>query len=181
MKKKGYKKLNKKGVSIIIGYALLISLAVVMGGVMYAWMKSYVPKEPLACPDGSALTIRDYNYSCSTNKLNITIENNGRFDVAGYYLKGSNSNGSLSVIDLTQYVDNSSGLVFKFSNAILLSLGNNNSFSPEMKTDNIFNLSAGQTFYEIELTPVRWQKENNKLRFVSCGADSVIKQSIVCN
>ena len=71
------KRLSKRGVSVVIGYVLLVSVAVVLGGVMYAWMKSYVPKESLDCPEGSALSIKSYVYNCSDpSRINLTIVNN---------------------------------------------------------------------------------------------------------
>ena len=49
---------GKKGVSIIIGYVILIAVAITMSFLVYAWMKSYVPKEELKCPDDVFIRIR---------------------------------------------------------------------------------------------------------------------------
>ena len=112
------KELNKKGVSVIIGYVLLISLAVVMGGVMYAWMKSYVPKDNFDCPDGTSMYIRNYFYDCTTKTLNLTLWNNGRFDIAGYYIRAANSSTlGLATINLFTYVSPVYGGAMQFDRA----------------------------------------------------------------
>ena len=183
---KSKKRLNKKGVSVIIGYVLLVTLAVVMGGVMYTWMKSYVPQESLDCPEDTSIAIRDYNYNCATNMINLTLNNNGRFNIGGYFIHVSNSsNISVATVDLSQYLDVAvSEGADKFRDTITLSIGNNNSFSPNGQTNNFFNFSTsnmGQIFF-VEITPWRWQRDkDNKLRFVSCGADSIAKQEVICS
>lgn len=175
---------GKLGVSIMIGYILLISLAVIMGGVIYAWMKSYVPQDKLECPEGTSISIKSYEYNCSTPEiLNITIKNNGRFDIAGYFIHASDRAGqSIANLDLSKNLTDTGG-VFKYQNSITLSSGNNNSFVPNLETQNVFN-TTGSGIGElklIEITPVRWQKDsNNKLRFVSCGENSRAKEAISC-
>ena len=64
-------KKNKRGISIVVGYVLLVSFAVFMGVVVYQWMKTFVPKETLDCPEGTSLFIKDYTYKCSTGELNL--------------------------------------------------------------------------------------------------------------
>jgi len=39
--------MNKKGISVIIGYLLLVSFAIIISGMVYVWMKTYVPTEKL--------------------------------------------------------------------------------------------------------------------------------------
>ncbi|MDP7520887.1 MAG: hypothetical protein QF567_01490, partial [Candidatus Pacearchaeota archaeon] len=57
---------NKRGISVMIGYILLISSLVVMGTIVYNWMKTFVPTETISCPDGVSIYIK--NIECeSTN------------------------------------------------------------------------------------------------------------------
>jgi len=174
---------DRKAVSVIIGYVLLISLAVVMGGILYTWMRSYVPTEKLDCPEGTSISVYNYSYNCSTSVIDLTIKNNGRFDIGGYFIKASNSsNQSVATVDLSKYL-RSGGLIL--SNSIKLGRGieSDNSFIPNSETTNSFNISGSGagTVYKIELIPFRWQKENNKLRLVSCGTESNAKENIICS
>ena len=119
---------NKKGVSVMIGYVLLISIAVIMGGVMYVWMKSYVPSgDDLKCQEGTSLIIKDYSYSCSTKELNLTLFNNGRFNLGGYYIYASNnSNQTLATINVYNYFTQING--FQNYGSVIFNRNNNNTF-----------------------------------------------------
>ena len=75
----------KKGVSLMIGYVLLITLAIVMGIVAYNWMKTYLPREPTQCPDGASIFIKEAAFDEGTSQLTLTIKNNGRFNNKTYY------------------------------------------------------------------------------------------------
>ena len=77
---------NKKGVSEIIGYILLIAIVVAISVFVYQFLKSYVPKESLTCPDGVTLLIPDYKYNCLENLLNFTVQNEGTFSIGGYFI-----------------------------------------------------------------------------------------------
>jgi len=46
-------KKNKRGVSIVIGYVLLIAISIVISILVYQALKTYVPKEALECSDGT--------------------------------------------------------------------------------------------------------------------------------
>ena len=48
---------HKKGVSVMIGYVLLISFAVVMAGLVYHWAKTYIPREEVKCQEGVSIFI----------------------------------------------------------------------------------------------------------------------------
>jgi len=88
--------MNHKAVSALIGYVLLIGLAVTMSGVIYAWLKFYV-QEPFpeeSCPEVS-LVVTDYN--CSQGILNLTVQNRGRFALKGYTVKINNGTGDFSL------------------------------------------------------------------------------------
>lgn len=173
---------NKKGVSVMIGYILLISMAVVMGGVMYAWMKSYVPTESIECPEGVSMIIKQYDYNCTEKILNITVKNNGRFSAAGYYIKGAQyADQNIADIDLSKRNVKSSVEVYKYGGAIVLGASNENEFVPGNETLNSFDLS-GLDFdlKKIEITPVRWEKVEGKIRFVGCGDTTKFKELLEC-
>ena len=47
---------NKKGVSEIIGYILLVAIVVTISIFVYQWLKTYVPQDAISCPDGVSLS-----------------------------------------------------------------------------------------------------------------------------
>src|SRR6056297_3141782 len=56
--------------------------------IIYNWMQSYVPKEDIECEEGVSLVIS--NYGCNSTTLNLSLGNNGRFNVSGFVIYASN-------------------------------------------------------------------------------------------
>lgn len=178
---KNHKK-SKKGVSLMIGYVLLVSLAVIMGGIMYAWMKSYVPKDALDCPEGTSLIIKSYEYNCTSNIIRILIKNNGRFDVGGFFIHASNNSDiTLPTIDISARANESFG-GYKYQNSIIFNATNDNVFKPGDEIEITFDkdLTEIGVIYYIQIIPTRWQSQENILRYVSCGKVSTVKEDISC-
>ena len=83
------KRLSKRGQSAVIGYVLLIVLAITMSIIIYQQLKGFVPREADECSDGVSLMINSYIYDCDDNQLILNLKNNGRFDTDGFLLKAS--------------------------------------------------------------------------------------------
>ncbi len=166
---------NKSGVSVMIGYVLLIVGAVVMGGVIYGWLQSYVPQESLECPEGVSLFIKDIK--CVQNGerylLDLKISNNGRFDVDGYFIKAAyNENHTIATIDISKNLEQggnaNSGLVLFPGKAL------NPGLDAPLTVYNLPNAT-----YLIELVPIRYEIIENKNRLITCG-DAKIKEKVIC-
>ena len=170
---------NKKAVSAIIGYVLLVTFAVAIGSIVYTWLKSYVPTEGLECPEDVALLIKESNCTqFPTNyTLEIKIQNNGFFDVNGYFIhaieKGSNQN--LATIDISQNITKIARTINP--NVVLFTLGENDVLEPGEQADHIFNITF--EIDSIEIIPVIWQEQDNKIRYVNCG-EAKITEKITC-
>jgi FlaG/FlaF family flagellin (archaellin) len=169
-------KKNKKGVSVVIGYILLITFVLFLGVIIYNWMKTYVPKEELNCPDSVSLFIKDY--WCDSTQLNLTLKNNGMFNVGGYFIRISNVSDKLVLptIDLSQnLIDGGSKLPptgVKFS-------GSENSLVPNYDESHLFDFSEHNQIYFIEIIPLRWQEHDRRERIVTCK-DSILREDLVC-
>ena len=168
--------MNKKGVSIMIGYVLLITAAIVMGVIVYQWLRTYVPIEAPACSEEISVFMK--RYSCDAgNELTITIKNNGKFNLAGYFIHVStNPTQEIATIDLSEYVTTGG---ISAGGSVIFSAGSANSLQPNKEFVSIFDLSAtnlGQ-IHLIEIIPVRFQEIRNKLTFVSCG-NAKIRENI---
>ncbi len=161
----------------MIGYVLLITFAVIMGGIVYQFLESYAKgMEGLPeCHDGTSIFIKDINFDCTSFQLNLTLKNNGRFNLEGYFIHATNdSDQSLATIDLSQNIADETKI---FGNSISFLKTEENSFKPNDETTHTFNLDS--KIYSIEIIPVRFQIEDSKKRFVSCG-DEKVKEVVVC-
>lgn len=84
------KLLNKKAISEIISYVLLVVLAVGLATATYFWLleqTNVIPED--ICPEGVSITVE--NYTCSDGKIDLTLKNSGRFNVAGVRIKKINN------------------------------------------------------------------------------------------
>ena len=169
----------------MIGYVLLISLAVVMGGIVYTWATTYIPKEDVGCDDGTSLILEKINCIRDSENilLNITLKNNGRFSIGGFLIRGTNNtNQTVATFDLSgdtlSYIINGGQWLMpgtKFP-------GDTNSFNPGYTSETIEYLiptSEVDAIELIEIIPLRWQEVNGKSRPLSCG-DSKIQEKISC-
>lgn len=89
------RKINKKAISELVSYVLLIVLAIAMAAMTYIFLKPYAEK-PLAeaeCPETVNVVLE--NYSCGGNIIDFTLKNRGLFNVYGVKLKVINNTEGL--------------------------------------------------------------------------------------
>ena len=169
---------KKRAISTIVGYVLLISIGLVMSTIVYQYLKSYVPKDVLNCQDGASLFIQQY--SCAGGNLNITLKNNGRFNIAGYIIHGANtSTQKVATMNLANNFIRGYPGGFSVQNSyILFDTSQNNSLLPGKEATHYFNYTTAPKL--IEITPVRFETYNNRLRFAVCS-NAIVSQQITCN
>ena len=73
---------NKRGISVVIGYVLLVVIAISLSLLVYAWLKGFLPGNIESCPDDVSLIIKDYN--CANGELTINLKNQGLFNLYGF-------------------------------------------------------------------------------------------------
>lgn len=158
-------KKNKKAVSVMIGYILLITFAVVIAGFVYSWLKSYVPKQGIDCPSDVSIYISDYNIN--NGILSLTIRNNGKFSIGGAYIYYSDdSKKEIATNDLSNSIT-SGGL--KLNPGVKFSGETDNSFEPNSEDISLsFDVSQIPYIYSIQITPIRYQEQKNRKQTVSC-------------
>jgi len=168
---------------VVIGYVLLIAISVVMSVVVYSFLKGYVPKDTTKCSEGTSIFIRDIFYTCTSGAetLNITVKNNGKFSVNGYFIHVSNVSNldALATIDISSRIKlggNISGNSIVFNNLIYNYLTPD---EPNNVRTSSFNVTKYGRLYKVEIIPTRLQEEGNKKKIVSCG-DAKISEMLTC-
>ena len=162
----------------MIGYVLLITFGIILSTIVYSYLKSYVPKDLTKCPDETSISIQSYD--CSGQNLTFTLKNNGRFNLAGFFILATSSpEQELATVDLSKNVVEDIGNQI-FGNSILLSVEETgkNSFKPGEEETVVFLLNGNQT-HMIQITPVRFEEKEGKTRFASCG-NARVKEQIIC-
>jgi hypothetical protein len=175
-------KKSKKGLSLIVEYVLLITLSVALSIIVYKLLKTYVPQGDLNCPDGTSLLIEDYSYDCNSKILTLNMLNNGKFDIGGYFIYGTNSsvkeNGDIELSSLNmEQVSRVGPLGVKFGSFYD---DKKNSLGPNERETEYYNLTkiSGQ-LHLVQITPLRWQTQDRDMKIISCK-DAVIKKGIDC-
>jgi len=168
---------SKKGISVIVGYVLLISFSALMGVFVYIWLNTYIPQEELNCPDGTSLLIQ--NYTCTSDILTIVLRNDGKFDIGGYFIYATDSpEEELATIDISK--NNTQNYSIRTPSGVKLGLiGSKNSLGPNEEEIETYNITGRSMMYLIQIIPMRWQEEANKEVVVTCK-DVRIEKRIEC-
>src|SRR3989338_200090 len=161
-------KKTKRGVSIMIGYILLISFVIVISIFVYQWLKTYVPKQGLECPDGISVYISEIK--SDSNTLTLTLKNTGRFNIDGVFVYYSDDEDKQTVTEnLGNYL--LSGGAFL---GVDISFGGN-TLKPGLEQELIFSNINNLNIKFIEIIPAKNQKVKNKIVPVTCGEGKVKK------
>jgi len=85
---------DKRAVSEIVGYTILIVIALAMAGMVYSFLRVYVPQAQPECEEDINLIVQDY--SCSVaDGINLTILNKGLFKADAAYLRLGSPNSKI--------------------------------------------------------------------------------------
>ena len=77
--------MNKKALSEIVGYTILIIIAISLSALVYSFLRLYIPKEQVTCEEDIKLIIQDS--SCADKVLNLTLTNKGLFKADIAYVR----------------------------------------------------------------------------------------------
>lgn len=162
----------KKGISEMVSYVLLIVIAIGLSVIVYAYLKTLVPKPDLQCPDEIALIAQPV--TCTQGQLNITFLNKGYFKVIGAYVRFDKE--SVKVRKDLQGNNKS---------AFWLTTGSEQGLNPGNYTLRSYNLTeflkspgygTGQT-YILEIQPAIF---NEKGVLIACDR-AVSIQNVICS
>ena len=79
---------NKKGLSELVSYTLLIVIAIGLSVLVYNYLSAYTPKDKPTCSEDVALIVQDsWCKSGSPATVNVTILNKGLFKVDAAYIR----------------------------------------------------------------------------------------------
>jgi flagellin-like protein len=90
------KPINKRALSEMISYVLLIAIVIVAAVAVTAWVMSWVNVEPVIdCEPETSIIMNDYNCTGTENiSLVLNLKNNGRFNIGGVTISVGNDTNS---------------------------------------------------------------------------------------
>lgn len=170
---------DRRGVSPLIGYVLLIVGVLATSAIVYSWLQTYIPKESAECPEGISLYVQTINCTISEGNLTLklSLKNNGLFNVDGFFIRATNSSEQvLATIDLVQYLKGrlKDTQVELFREGIApLKYGESQGY--------IFEIGKSlNDIKTIEIIPAKFEILDGKRKFTSCS-NAAIKEVVYCN
>lgn len=81
-------RMNKRGVSEMISYVILIAISIGISIGVFIWLKDFANVNPrIDCKDGTSLRIDDV--TCTSDTMTIKVKNNGNFNINGFIILAS--------------------------------------------------------------------------------------------
>lgn len=128
----------------MISYVLLISIAIAMSIGVFIYLQDVAKIQPIvSCKDGTSVIIE--NYLCDGKSINISIKNNGRFNIDGIVMRVSPKSEQTPTYLLRPDPKGELG-AFKFSPALAPQNIGNARFTNEDINFNIIELVEIQPF-----------------------------------
>ena len=88
---------NKKAVSLMVSYVILISIAIGLSIGVFVWLKDYANISPkIDCKDGTTIRLEDYDLSKSS-EIKLTLKNSGLFNIDGVIVHVGNNTQQMPI------------------------------------------------------------------------------------
>ena len=157
-------KKNKKGVSVVIGYVLLIVFAISMSVLVYNWVRKIIPKEQIKCPEGVSLSITSLEKE--QNKIVLAVLNRGLFSINGITIR-LKEDSTICQIENIECEEKGFKQKVQIPDVIFLE----GQLDPGVEIE--LNVSSSCSMSEIELVP----KKIVENKWVVCG-EGIVKEKI---
>ena len=159
---------NKRGVSVMVAYVLLIVIAIGISAGVYSFLKVYVPKDQAQCPEDVRLITQ--NFSCDsgqTNPLTISFANKGLFSVDAVYVRIARSERKIR-----QLINDPKDLKPTEVDKFFIDLPPGQSLTESYKATPV----EGPGNYTLEIQPAVYDGD-----ILAICENAVVTQNIVCN
>lgn len=94
---------SRRGLSVVVGYVLLIVITISLSVLIYSWLRFYVqPDNIKECSDKINIVIKNYEcVSGAGGNITVTLQNKGLLKVDGYVLRANNrTDAEFGIYDL---------------------------------------------------------------------------------
>jgi flagellin-like protein len=173
--------MKKRGVSEIVSYVLLVVVALVIAGLVYTFLKVYVPKEKPECRDGINVIIQDAVciIDSSDRNIKLTVQNRGLFKTDAIYVRVGIKDRKFKAL-INDPEDNSAGIPETDWGFVLIP-GNSRSIPEDVNKflkipENIKNINPSSENYVLEIQPATVEEG----RIDTLSLCPPIKQEITC-
>jgi len=86
---------NRKGVSLMVGYALLIVIAIGLAAIVYPFLKARLPEDRVECPADLSISIEEVLCNRADWSVTVRMLNRGLFNITGAYIRFAEADKSV--------------------------------------------------------------------------------------
>lgn len=79
--------MNKKAVSLMISYVLLVVIVLSIATLVYVYLKLYLPVKIPECSDDISVLIEKATCDIKGNQTNVTVRNSGLFNISAMFVR----------------------------------------------------------------------------------------------
>tara|TARA_Y100000310_G_C20565084_1_gene755078 strand:+ start:249 stop:779 length:531 start_codon:yes stop_codon:yes gene_type:complete len=174
---------EKKGVSLMVSYVLLVVIAIGLAILVYYWLLPQInPEEISKCPDDTTLIVLDYSCDIDSSKDTITliVKNQGRFNIDGFFIRGTNlTDESIPAAGLSDPNDKDS---INGTHYFIYSGNNLSALKPDLQYEKTFSYSEIKELKKMQIEPFRIQEyAKGKNRVVLCDRSTITQNIVGCD
>ncbi len=158
-------RIDKKGLSEMISYVILIAIAIGLSIGVYVWLKDFANVSPaIDCKDGTSLILKEDPQTTPT-MVTINVENNGYFNINGLIMHVGNDTKKMPIKKL---VAMSAGYI----------IAGYYDFDPELKPgESRTIIFLNEQDYNITVVQIQPYIRDDKGKIIVCEK-AVIKQEV---
>ena len=167
--------MEKKGISLMLSYVLLIIIVIAVAIGVYAWLRFWIWEiEPIEeCPGRVSLIVQDYECFPTEQIIQIRVENKGLFNISGYAIKGTENKSQEAWFKLEEagsaYIGEKVEGMYLFKSPLLPGENDIHNFS-------YTNIPTG-IIERVEIEAFRIQERNEKKEIIYCD-ESIASQEV---
>ena len=161
---------DKKAVSPMIAYVLLIVIGISVAFLVYQWLKLQIPNQSEKCSEDVRIIIKSYECNNQANKINLIFQNKGLFNIDGVYVRYSDQPDGVPAEGLKPS-GSSNSLTNPDRGFLYFGVGIPNPLPPDKTYNQTFDYgSLGGNIAKVQVQPFVLSEEN---KIILCSENTI--------
>ena len=166
---------NKRAVSPMIAYVLLIVIGISVAFLVYQWLKLQIPAQSEKCSEDVRIIIKSYECNQANKKISLIFQNKGLFNIDGVYVRYSDRPDGVPAEGL-EPSGNSNSLTNPERGFLYFGVGIPNPLPPDKTYNQTFDYGALGIIKKVQVQPFVLSDEN---KIILCS-DGTITDKVEC-
>lgn len=159
---------NKRAVSPMIAYVLLIVIGISVAFLVYQWLKLQIPAQSEKCSEDVRIIIKSYECN-EQKKINLIFQNKGLFNIEGVYVRYSDKSDGVPAQGLIP-IGSSNSLTNPDRGFLYFGVGIPNPLPPDKTYNQTFDYGTLGVIQKIQVQPFVLSDEN---KIILCSGNTI--------